>query len=77
MIYNTQDLVAYYSKDKAEEIMQYKTVEWLQDYKMDDVVYHKNIIEAKEWQSKGIDTKLFRKEGDQWIESGVTKLELL
>jgi hypothetical protein len=64
-------------QNNLQSSMKYKTVEWLPDYKMDDVVFHPNIIEAKEWQSKGIDTRLFRKEGDQWIESGITKLELL
>lgn len=63
--------------DIGEPVLKYKTVEWLPEYKQDDVVYHKNIIEAKEWQSKGIDVKLFRKEAGQWIQSGVTKLELL
>ena len=42
-----------------------------------DVVMHPNIVEAKEWQSSGIDVKVLRKEGEGWVESGAVKLELM
>jgi hypothetical protein len=42
-----------------------------------DVVFHPNIVEAKEWQSTGIDTKVLYRDGSNWVESGTTVLELM
>ena len=56
-------------------IATYKTEEMICG-KLEEV-FHANVIEAIDWKSAGIDTKVFYRDGSNWIESGSTKLELM
>jgi hypothetical protein len=42
-----------------------------------ETIFHPNIKEAKEWQHSGFDVKLFRKDGEGWVESGSVELKLM
>lgn len=53
----------------------YKTEQMI--YGKLDVVFHRNAIEAADWKSQGMDTKVFYQDGANWVESGTTKLELM